>query len=1285
MPSLYESTAQPGDVSSNDFTTLYNASGLTVPNAGAGTATGNLNVSGNLTVQGTSNLIGAVTIGNTLSTPNYTFPLPDGSTDQVLVTDGNGNLYWTDVTAIPGAAYTISATPVAGGANLTLEDSAGGTDSVKFAGGTNITVTRTSANVITISTEADNIPDGTAQGQLLYWDGSAWTASDNIEYTTATARPAFINNAPSSIAAAEFLKRNATLTDGQTTGILTGIIDGADARTYVHRLLSEYDNAGNPAFRIQADPAGTFTGSTVYAQLYLDNDQLGLYGSELLFLRNATGAPTQNVTIGVNRGSSPDATLVWNETADRWEVSNDLYVQGNYRQDGDTLSINGDATAVDSYLYFKGNSEYLKWNDTDQRFEFSDQIYNTLANRPAAVFERRVVAGEVSPGETKGPIRLLERVTDATSNATDDGGPAVIFGRTYGTSGGSEQLFASMASSWNGTTNTANLLFAWSTDNFTETSPGVFPNTYTLLNLGSNIAKFQNNSIYVDYSVAGAGRVGINTANPTNALDVVGNSTISGSLAVDVNTLFVDANTNNVGIGTNVPGYKLDVQGDINATGDIITSGVKIDLATPVRQGQILSITNEATPTISNSSDVTFLNNTYRPTFVAKSGTSGRVQTSATFLNNTGAVAYGQGDGSGILMGVDSDSQARRFIGSFNTAYDTTGNHQVRISTSTNDFTTRNATSITGGNTLVFGSAHGYTAGNKIVYVTPTQNGLVQNTYYYVLATGLTTTQLQLSLTQGGTAVTLSNGTGLTLGFQTSTRVLVVDSNQLDLNGPTINLNANGSGVPEVNGAIVLNRGTTGGNATLNYQIATDRWYFDNGDGQQHPMAINIDDLADVVITPPTASGQFLYNDGSNWVNSSTVNWTNTAYRSTFQSSGLVPGRAYTALGAVNNTGATAYGDGDGSGMLIGVKDDTLSAPKYIASMTAANYAGAGGNEVRMSTSSNNFVVNTATSITGGNTLVFSAAHGFTAGTPIQYLTQTANGLTQDAIYYVLATGLTTTQCQISTTAGGTAVALTNGTGLSLAFYNLNNTRRLIVADKNTVKLNGSTLILNANNTGVAATDASLIVERGSSGTDASLSWSESAGTWFVNGSFVSETSIGTNGNNFWFNNDDGAAADAFVNVKRGASPDVNIKWNEATTRWQTTTDGTNYLNIPNQNLDTTDDVNFSSVIVDGQATLNTQSTTTTSTTTVNISGTTRMSQKVLINITDTVTGEVHSVEAMAMRKGTTAYLTTYAEMYSLTPLATFSANVVSGFLRILATPASANSTTFSVVRISLD
>jgi len=177
MPSLYESTVNTGEVSSSNFTTLYNASGLAVPNAGAGQITGNLNVGGNLTVQGSTFLVGEVTLQSTLSLPNYTFPLPDGTTDQVMVTDGNGNLTWVDVTAIPGADYNISATTATGGANLTLANTAGFSDSVKFAAGTNMSIVRTDANTITISTVADNIPDGTANGQMLVWEGGAWTVN----------------------------------------------------------------------------------------------------------------------------------------------------------------------------------------------------------------------------------------------------------------------------------------------------------------------------------------------------------------------------------------------------------------------------------------------------------------------------------------------------------------------------------------------------------------------------------------------------------------------------------------------------------------------------------------------------------------------------------------------------------------------------------------------------------------------------------------------------------------------------------------------------------------------------------------------------------------------------------------------------------------------------------------------------------------------------------------------------------------------------------------------------
>jgi hypothetical protein len=174
---------------------------------------------------------------------------------------------------------------------------------------------------------------------------------------------------------------------------------------------------------------------------------------------------------------------------------------------------------------------------------------------------------------------------------------------------------------------------------------------------------------------------------------------------------------------------------------------------------------------------------------------------------------------------------------------------------------------------------------------------------------------------------------------------------------------------------------------------------------------------------------------------------------------------------------------------------------------------------------------------------------------------------------------------------------------------------------------------------------------------------------------------LGTNGGQIIFNNDDGPAADASLIVKRGASPDVAIRWNESTDRWQDTTDGTTYLNLPNQNLDTDSNVTFASVTVDGGHTV-IDTTTTTTTSTAQAAITT--SSKFQIQVTDNVTGNIHVLEAMLFFQGTTAYLTTYAEMYNSTSLATFAADVNAGNTRLLATPASANNTTFKVTRISV-
>jgi len=172
----------------------------------------------------------------------------------------------------------------------------------------------------------------------------------------------------------------------------------------------------------------------------------------------------------------------------------------NLSINGTELKINadGERSPADSYVYFNGTNESLKWNQADTRFEFSDQLYISQTE-PPAIFERRVTASKVNPTEAKGAVKLLQRVTDAANNNTDDAGPGLVFGRTSGATTATERLFATMGSVWYGATTKADLQFNWSTDNYTEVS-NQYPLTYTLLRLNSDEATFFNNSLYVDYA-----------------------------------------------------------------------------------------------------------------------------------------------------------------------------------------------------------------------------------------------------------------------------------------------------------------------------------------------------------------------------------------------------------------------------------------------------------------------------------------------------------------------------------------------------------------------------------------------------------------------------------------------------------------------------------------------------------------------------------------------------------------------------------------------------------------
>lgn len=104
------------------------------------------------------------------------------STGQVLKWDGT---VWAPAadSADGTTTYTISAETATGGVDLRLTGSDSSTDSVKLAAGSNVTITRTDANTITISGEAFNTADSVFTGTTTVdtLDAQTKIIADDIE------------------------------------------------------------------------------------------------------------------------------------------------------------------------------------------------------------------------------------------------------------------------------------------------------------------------------------------------------------------------------------------------------------------------------------------------------------------------------------------------------------------------------------------------------------------------------------------------------------------------------------------------------------------------------------------------------------------------------------------------------------------------------------------------------------------------------------------------------------------------------------------------------------------------------------------------------------------------------------------------------------------------------------------------------------------------------------------------------------------------------------------------
>ena len=348
---------------------------------------------GDLAVTGGSVLTGNATVGGTLGVTGAT------TLSSTAAITGNttvgGTLGVTGASTLASAAVTNNAT-VGGTLGVTGNTTVGGTLGVtgQITGDITGAVTGNASTATALQTARSIAIDGDVDASATNFDGTGNitltttldTVNSNVgSFGSSTAIPVVTVNGKGLVTGVSTASIATALTVGADSGSDDSVALATDTLNFVGTSNEIETAVSNNQIQIGLPSAVTVGSLTTSGNVIVggnltvsgttttvNTETINLADNQILLNSNETGTPSQNGGIEIERGTSTNKTLVWNETDDKWTVGSETFVAGTFEgalTGNVTGDVTGDVTASSS-------SDLTLSTDSDMLFKSANTVFN---------------------------------------------------------------------------------------------------------------------------------------------------------------------------------------------------------------------------------------------------------------------------------------------------------------------------------------------------------------------------------------------------------------------------------------------------------------------------------------------------------------------------------------------------------------------------------------------------------------------------------------------------------------------------------------------------------------------------------------------------------------------------------------------------------------------------------------------------------------------------------------------------------------------------------------------